>query len=633
LFVFFSCFFCHINIIQLAKSITNKQSAANNSARFRALVMASSDIAYQIDPDWTLIGEFDEYGSIPHAQQTAAAWLSEQVYAADHVKFKDMIERCIAAKQKTEFEYRLPGWDHTRQWACITAVPIVDNKGQIIEWFALVIDISERKRTEESLRETIAQSNQQERLYEAITSGTPDLIYVFDLDYRFSYANAALLSMWGKTADEAIGKNLLENGYEPWHAEMHEREIDLVKMTKRPIRGEVSFPHAELGRRIYDYIFTPVVNERGEVEAVAGTTRDITDIRNAETAISESEARFRSMAESTEVMISVGDEMGNALYFNEAWAAATGLTPAALLKDGWRDLIHPDDKNKILDSLYKALTDKNPWACEFRLADGKGGYRWVMTRATQRFRSDGSFAGFISSTVDITEIKENEQRKNDFISMVSHELKTPLTSITSYVQVSQKRAIKNNDGPTADLLERARKQLSKMAGMINGFLDVSRLESGKIHMNRHSFDVSVLLQEAEEETLATISTHHVLFKPAAPICVDADREKIGQVINNLISNAVKYSPVGSTIKVGCEQVAGHVQISVADKGLGISKDDMKRLFERYYRARGNENKHIAGFGIGLYLCSEIIKGHNGRIWAESQPGKGSTFYFTLPLAS
>jgi signal transduction histidine kinase len=125
----------------------------------------------------------------------------------------------------------------------------------------------------------------------------------------------------------------------------------------------------------------------------------------------------------------------------------------------------------------------------------------------------------------------------------------------------------------------------------------------------------------------------VLFKPAAPICVDADREKIGQVINNLISNAVKYSPVGSTIKVGCEQVAGHVQISVADKGLGISKDDMKRLFERYYRARGNENKHIAGFGIGLYLCSEIIKGHNGRIWAESQPGKGSTFYFTLPLAS
>ena len=102
--------------------------------------------------------------------------------------------------------------------------------------------------------------------------------------------------------------------------------------------------------------------------------------------------------------------------------------------------------------------------------------------------------------------------------------------------------------------------------------------------------------------------------------------------SNLISNAVKYSPLGSSIVVGCVTANGQVQVSVTDEGMGISQEDMPRLFERYYRVKGNETKHIAGFGIGLYLCSEIIKGHGGEIWAESIPGKGSTFYFTLPIA-
>lgn len=128
-------------------------------------------------------------------------------------------------------------------------------------------------------------------LLNSITASTPDLIYVFDLNYRFTYANKALLTMWGKTWDEAIGKNLLENGYEPWHAAMHEQEIDEVVRTKQPIRGTVSFPHAVLGKRIYDYIFVPVINAEGEVEAIAGTTRDITEIKKAEEDLRKKEQR------------------------------------------------------------------------------------------------------------------------------------------------------------------------------------------------------------------------------------------------------------------------------------------------------------------------------------------------------
>ncbi|WP_228520702.1 PAS domain-containing protein [Flavobacterium sp. JLP] len=162
-------------------------------------------------------------------------------------------------------------------------------------------DITESKQTEIALNKALDTAEKQKRLYDSITNNTPDLVYVFDLDYNFTYANKALLTMWGKSAEDAIGLGLRENGYEEWHAQMHEREIDEIVANKKTIRGTVSFPHAELGNRVYDYILTPVVNEQGIVEAVAGTTRDITEIKQAEEKLQQSETRFRNMIEQAPV--------------------------------------------------------------------------------------------------------------------------------------------------------------------------------------------------------------------------------------------------------------------------------------------------------------------------------------------
>jgi len=150
----------------------------------------------------------------------------------------------------------------------------------------------ERRRMSRELETALDAQEEQRRIYEAITASTPDLVYVFDLDYKFVYANKALLTMWGRSWEDSIGKGLLELGYEPWHAEMHEREIDTVAATKQSIRGEVSFPHAVLGRRIYDYIFAPVLNENDEVIAIAGTTRDISELKAAEEALRRSEEQL-----------------------------------------------------------------------------------------------------------------------------------------------------------------------------------------------------------------------------------------------------------------------------------------------------------------------------------------------------
>ncbi|MEZ0130097.1 PAS domain-containing protein, partial [Flavobacterium sp. LBUM151] len=190
-------------------------------------------------------------------------------------------------------------------WFKITAVKQAD---------LLIItseDITEKKQAEKILNETLAIAEKQKRLYDSIINTTPDLVYVFDLSYNFIYANKALLGMWGKTAEDAIGLGLRQNGYEEWHALMHEREIDEVVATKKTIRGTVSFPHAELGKRVYDYIFSPVFNEQGEVEVVAGTTRDITDIKLAEEKLQQSESRFRNMIEQAPVamLLSRGEDV------------------------------------------------------------------------------------------------------------------------------------------------------------------------------------------------------------------------------------------------------------------------------------------------------------------------------------
>jgi two-component system sensor histidine kinase VicK len=618
-----------MSIIQNANQVESQLTESEE--RFRALVTATSDVIYRMNPDWSIMRQLSGGGFLSDTGEPIDNWIEKYIYSEDLERVREAIAHAIHNKTMFQVEHRVQRADGTMGWTFSRAVPILDKEGGIIEWFGAANDVSSRKQTEEALGKAKDLAEQQKRLYEAVTSSTPDLIYVFDLNYRFTYANEALLTMWGKTWENAIGKGLLQNGYEPWHAEMHEREIDKVANTKTSIRGEVAFPHAKFGSRIYDYIFTPVLNQDGEVEAVAGTTRDITDIKQAEITLAESEARFRNMAEGANIYIAMSDETGNAIYFNQAWSDLTGKPAQELIDNNWADLLHPDDRERHLQNFREAIATLSPLHDNCRFLTKEGKYRWLLVDGSVRRYNDGSFAGYIGAAVDITELKEDEQRKNDFISMVSHELKTPLTSTLAYIQVSKKKAADNNDEFTQAMLERTEKQIRKMTGMINGFLNMSRLESGKIQMELQRFNMATLMKEIEEESQVIITTHRVIFSPFDDTWVMADYDKMGQVIHNLVSNAVKYSSKNSTVLVACTSADGYVQVSVRDEGIGIRSEDLPRLFERFYRVSDIETRHISGFGIGLYLCAEIVKLHKGKIWAESSPGKGSTFCFTLPV--
>ena len=259
-----------------------RRTISENEERLRALITATSDVIYGLSADWEVMHELDGRGFLKDTSEPITGWRNQNIYPDDMEMVNAAIGEAIREKKIFQLEHRVLRADGSPGWTFSRAVPILDNKGDIVEWFGVASDITERKEMEHALLKAKEQSEQQKRLYETITSGTPDLMYVFGLDYRFIYANSALLTMWGKTWENAVGKSLLENGYEPWHAEMHEREIDQVIASKQPIRGEVSFPHSILGKRVYDYIFTPVFNDQGNVEAVAGTTRDVTERKQQE---------------------------------------------------------------------------------------------------------------------------------------------------------------------------------------------------------------------------------------------------------------------------------------------------------------------------------------------------------------
>jgi len=274
-----------------------------SEARFRALVNASSDVVYRMSPDWKEMRQLDGRGFLTDTGTTDPQWLQKYIHPKDQQRVLAAIKTAIDNRSTFELEHQVLRADGSIGWTFSRAVPICDANGHIVEWFGAASDITLRKNIERDLGLTRDKLDSQRRLYDAITGSTPDLVYVLDLDYKFVYANKALLEMWGRSWDQSIGQGLLAVGYEPWHAERHEREIDQVVATRKPIRGEVSFPHATMGRRIYDYIFAPILNEKGEVELIAGTTRDISDLKHTEEALKQSEDRLKTLTESLEQVV------------------------------------------------------------------------------------------------------------------------------------------------------------------------------------------------------------------------------------------------------------------------------------------------------------------------------------------
>lgn len=529
-----------------------------------------------------------------------------------------------------------------------------------------------------------------ERQLLAILSRSKDAtaIYTTD-DLCIQFVNDAMAAFWGK--DRSITGMPLEEAVPQLRGQPFAKILRTVLQTGVPDTGSAipaeTVIDGRLQVRYYTYAYEPVKDEHDNTFAVLHTAADVTGrvrgeeaMRQAEyhqtalereqllneelaatneelnvsneeltrmqssllslneelerrvairtSELSESEARFKAMAEGSGILIALTDDTRNTIYFNKAWLKFTGKTRIDLQGFGWTDLVHPDDRERYLGIFSEAFKKRHTFNVEFRIKDREDRYRWLLANGVPRLLPDGSFVGYISSGIDITALKEVEQRKDDFISIASHELKTPLTSLKASLQLMDK--IKEQATPPVlpRLIDQCNRSMLRISRLVEDLLNTSRSGESQLHLTKSRFDITDMLKKCCSH-IRLGNTHELVVETDTQLQVYADEHRIDQVITNLVNNAVKYAPQSRKIYLKVEKKAGMAKVFVRDTGPGIEPEKQSHLFERYYRA--DESGHYSGFGLGLYISAEIIRRHNGQIGVESTPGHGSTFWFTLPL--
>lgn len=456
----------------------------------------------------------------------------------------------------------------------------------------------------------------------SIIESSDDAILSKDLNGNVTSWNAAAQRIFGYNAQEMVGKSILK--LIPPH--LHTEEDIILSQLRKGIRIE----HFETIRMRKDGVLidvsltiSPIYNSFGEITGISKIARDVTKYRKAE----KDKMRLNAIVESSEDAIISKDFDSKITSWNQAAERIFGYSADEMIGQSILTVIPIERHNEepiIISQLKKGIR--------------------VDHFETERLRKDGTLIN-VSLTIspikdavgniigvskiarDVTYRKQLEKKKDEFVGFVSHELKTPLTSLKSYIQIARRRITETDFLEIA--LQRAEVQIRKMETMIKEFLNVASFEQDKMQLNRTTFDIGALVKECVGDAMIIGTKHHFVFQSNNVLMVDADRDKIAMVMTNLINNAEKYSPDDSTITITIENQIDSVIISIQDEGIGISKEDQKGLFEKFYRIENDFTKNISGFGIGLYLIAAILKEHDTTVSLKSELGKGSTFSFHL----
>jgi two-component system phosphate regulon sensor histidine kinase PhoR len=337
---------------------------------------------------------------------------------------------------------------------------------------------------------------------------------------------------------------------------------------------------------------------------------------------------FKYLANNIPVLIWTADMNGRLDYINHRWYEYTGFD----LEDSktkQTELVHPEDLEASSTAWREALKKKQKYEQEFRFKrNSDGAYRWHYGQAIPFKDEQGNITAWIGTCIDIDDQKKQLERKDEFIGVASHELKTPLTSLKGYLQLMGIQ--ENLPVPVRSYISKANISLTKLQRLVDELLDVSRIKAGKLEYSKHVFNLTELVNQCVENSSIMYPMYTIKKEFGEDIMVMGNEERIEQVFMNLINNAVKYSPENRDIFVRTEKDDISAIVSVTDFGVGMSEQEQKFVFERFYRVNGN-NYLTPGLGMGLYIASEIIKEHKGEIRVKSKLNEGSVFSFLLPL--
>jgi PAS domain S-box-containing protein len=557
--------------------------------------------------------------------------------------------------------------DGTRIYADITSAPVlIDGRPCNVGFFT---DITERQRAEEALRES-------EERFRAVFQTADDSIFIKNRTLQYALVNPAMERLFGRRASELIGRTHAELFGED--AKKHHQAMD-----SRVLAGETLAEDNTMAvhgaQRTFHVIKVPMRDNAGKIIGLCGIARDITERKRAEEALRASEQRSRMIAESVADVIYEWDLKDKVDWYGDVdslMGYPAGGFPRTL--DGWAAALHPEDKERVWVTVESQLKGAAPFDTEYRIADKDGGWRWWSARGTVLRDEQGQPRRWIGAVTDITERKRAEealrryaselesaktvqeenatslrqlvkdlgeakrqaeaatQAKSEFLANMSHEIRTPMNGVLGMVELALDTELTNEQ---REYLEMVKTSADALLTVINDILDFSKIEAGKLDLDLIPFRLGDSLAQSLKP-LAMRAYQKGLeltcdVRPEVPEEVLADPTRLRQIVINLVGNGIKFTEHGEVgIEVGVEsqeQDRVRLHFMVRDTGIGVAPEKQKLIFEAFSQADGSTGRKFGGTGLGLTISSRLAEMMGGRIWLESEPGKGSCFHFTAQV--
>ncbi len=481
----------------------------------------------------------------------------------------------------------------------------------------LLQDISIRKRQEEALRQSQARAR---RLIDANIIG----VVISDLNHIFE-ANDAFLEIVGYTREDLAARHI------NWVAMTPPELLPLDMKAIQELKERGTFTPFEKAYYRKDGSLVPIliggaVLEKDPLQWVCFIL-DISEQKQLEHALRESEERMRLALKGAAIRVYQQDRD---LRYKWIYNPLQPHTVKDIVGKTDADILEAEEAAHII-ALKKRVLETGQGYHEVVKATRHGGLRYFDLSIEPLRDGKGEMIGVIGTSRDVTEQVEIEKRKDDFISIASHELRTPITVLKGYAQLLTKQLDKQGTQEQVSMLKIIETQSSKLVRLIDELLDASKIQMGRLDFEEKPVDLDVLVHETVEMLQANISTHILHISGATHAVIEGDKDRLSQVITNLITNAVKYSPQANNVHITLSSTEKAALISVRDYGIGIAKAHQKHIFDRFYRVHDSNHKIFKGLGMGLYIAHDIIKRHGGDLTIESEEGTGSTFIVSLPL--
>ncbi|HTI58309.1 PAS domain-containing sensor histidine kinase [Mucilaginibacter sp.] len=448
-------------------------------------------------------------------------------------------------------------------------------------------------------------------------------------DLMIEDLNDSYLELVGRTRAEMENRTIWEAIYEA--AEVYAPIMNQVINTGVAFKAreaEVTLVRQGIDQQFFlDFVYEPIIY-KGRVDSILALVIDVTDKVVARRNIEEMEERARLAVEAAETGTFDLDLIKGVMLTSPRLDTIFGFQQPVSWED-YAAVIHPDDQSGRIAAHQQALKTGKLFY-EARVSYPDNSMHWIRIQGQVYYDGTRKPVRILGTVLDITQFKQLQQQKDDFISIASHELKTPITSLKASLQLLER--MKDSPSPQVlpRLIEQSSRSMQKISALVDDLLNVSRANESQLALNKTEFNISQLLENCCNH-IRVEGKYNLVVTGDTKLKVYADEHAIDQVIVNLVNNAIKYAPGSLQIQLSAEKENEMIRISVKDTGPGITPEKIPHLFERYYQGNTDGYKN-SGLGLGLYICSEIVKKHGGQIGVRSELGEGSTFCFTLPMA-